>query len=126
MSTALIRDGLIVTMTRAWPGWSWAEALYERAVFGGEADALDEANTVLDGVEADLALARGRNMHTRFLLRRDSGQADEEPGELELFERAAELYRALGDTRGEAEALFWIGCFHQVVRRDNDVAVGGD
>jgi tetratricopeptide (TPR) repeat protein len=24
---------------------------------------------------------------------------------------------------GEAEALFWVGCLHQVVRRDNDAAV---
>jgi hypothetical protein len=25
--------------------------------------------------------------------------------------------------RGEGEALFWVGCFHQVVRRDNATAV---
>ena len=25
--------------------------------------------------------------------------------------------------RGEAESLFWVGCFHQVVRRDNQAAV---
>jgi hypothetical protein len=36
----------------------------------------------------------------------------EDPAELPLFERALELYRALGDTRGGAEALFWIGCLH--------------
>jgi len=47
----------------------------------------------------------------------------EDPGELALFERAVQLYRALGDLRGEAEALFWVGCFHQVVRRD-DAAAG--
>ena len=40
-----------------------------------------------------------------------------------MFERAAALYRALGDVAGEAEAQFWIGCFYQVVRRDNDTAV---
>ena len=33
------------------------------------------------------------------------------------------LYRALGDVRGEAESLFWVGCCHQVVRRDNQTAV---
>src|ERR1022692_454183 len=43
--------------------------------------------------------------------------------ELALFERAADLYQALGDVPGEAEALFWVGCFHQAVRRDNDAAV---
>lgn len=43
--------------------------------------------------------------------------------ELELFERAAELYRQLGDLRGEGEALFWAGTFHQVVRDDTDTAL---
>jgi hypothetical protein len=33
------------------------------------------------------------------------------------------LYRALGDVRHEAGALFWIGCFHHVVRHDNTAAV---
>ena len=47
----------------------------------------------------------------------------EDPRELVLFERAARLYRERADVRGEAEALFWIGCFHQVVRRDDQTAV---
>ena len=82
--------------------------LYERALF-----------------EADLALARGRVIHGWFLQRRaeDPEQAREDPAELALFERAAELYRARGDVRGEAESLFWVGCCHQVVRRDNEAAV---
>jgi tetratricopeptide (TPR) repeat protein len=102
-----------------------AGLLYERAVFSGDPGPLAAADRELDAAEADLAVARGRLMHTRFLLRRDEGAvaADEEPGELALFERAARLYRALGDVRGEAEALFWVGCFHQVVRRDNATAV---
>lgn len=95
-----------------------ARLLYERAVFAGDADALATAERDLDAVEADLALARGRIIHGRSLERQD-----EDPRELALFERAAELYRALGDARGEGEALFWVGCFHQVVRRDNDNAV---
>jgi hypothetical protein len=63
-------------------------------------------------------------VHTRFLLRRDQDAtgAEKDPGELALFERAAQLYRALGDVCGEAEALFWVGCFHQVVRHDNAIA----
>ena len=102
-----------------------AGRLYERAVFEGDAAALAEAGRDLDGVEADLALARGRLLHTRFLHQRDDdpGQAREDPAELPLFERAVRLYRVLGDVGGEAEALFWVGCFHQVVRRDNDAAV---
>lgn len=87
-----------------------ARRLYERAVFEGDAAALAEAGRDLDGVEADLALARGRLLHTRFLHQRDDdpGQAREDPGELPLFERAVRLYRVLGDARGEAEALFWV------------------
>lgn len=102
-----------------------ARLLYERFVFGGEASVLAAADRELDAVEADLALARGRVMHGRFLAQRDNdpGQLTEDPRELVLFERAAELYRELGDVPGEAESLFWVGCFHQVVRHDNDVAV---
>ncbi|WP_432922917.1 hypothetical protein ACQPZZ_25510 [Microbispora sp. CA-135349] len=95
-----------------------AGLLYERAVFGGDTGAVTAAERELDAVEADLALARGRIVHARFL---DSRQED--PHELRLFERAAELYRDLADVRGEAEALFWIGCFHQVVRDDDAAAV---
>jgi hypothetical protein len=99
--------------------------LYERALFEGEAGVLAEAERELDGVEADLALARGRVIHGRFLQQRaeDPERAREDPSELALFERAAELYRAWGDVRGEAESLFWVGCCHQVVRRDNEAAV---
>src|SRR5277367_5698540 len=102
-----------------------ARLLYERAVFNGDVGALATADSELDGVEADLALARGRVIHTRFLgqLDEDPERAIEDPRELVLFERAAKLYRNLADVRGEAEALFWIGCFHQVVRRDDQTAV---
>jgi tetratricopeptide (TPR) repeat protein len=95
-----------------------ARLLYERAVFGGDADALATAERDLDAVEADLALARGRVIHARFLERRN-----EDPQELASFQRAAELYRMLGDVRGEGESLFWVGIFHQVVRRDDAAAV---
>jgi hypothetical protein len=44
-----------------------ARLLYERAVYGGDASALETADRELDAVEADLALARGRVIHTRFL-----------------------------------------------------------
>jgi hypothetical protein len=102
-----------------------AELLYEQAVFTGDAGPLAVADRELDAAEADLAVARGRLMHTRFLLHRDEDPAAAvaDPGELPLFERAAQLYRALKDNRGEAEAVFWVGCFHQVVRHDNATAV---
>ncbi len=99
--------------------------LYERAILDGDAGALAVADRELDAVEADLALARGRVMHGRFLAMRneDPERATEDPRELTLFERAAQLYRGLGDVRGEGAALFWIGCCHQVVRRDDGAAV---
>jgi tetratricopeptide (TPR) repeat protein len=102
-----------------------SKTLYERALLEGDGSALAAADLELDAVEADLALARGRIIHGRFLALcdGDAGQATEDPAELSLFERAAHLYSAQGDTRGEAESLFWIGCFHQVVRGDNDTAV---
>jgi tetratricopeptide (TPR) repeat protein len=99
--------------------------LYERSVMEGDASALTLADRELDHVEASLALARGRVIHGRFLAQReqDPQQACEDPQEMVLFERAAQLYQAGQDERGEAEALFWVGCCHQVVRRDNDAAV---
>jgi len=99
--------------------------LYARVLFEGDGGALAEAERELEEVEADLALAQGRIIHGRFLQQRaeDPEQAREDPRELPLFERAVELYRAHGDLRGEAESLFWVGCCHQVVRRDNEAAV---
>lgn len=102
-----------------------AQLLYERAVFAGDAGALAQAGRELDAVEADLALGRGRVLHARFLQERDEDpdQASADPDELPLFERAGQLFRALGDTRGEAESMFWVGCFYQIAGRDNDAAV---
>jgi tetratricopeptide (TPR) repeat protein len=102
-----------------------ARQLYEKAVFGGDRAILAEADRELDAVEADYCLARGRIIHTRFLLQRDEDpdQAAGDAGELALFERAAQLYSELGNLAGEAESLFWVGCFHQIVGRDNAIAV---
>jgi tetratricopeptide (TPR) repeat protein len=91
---------------------------YERAIFNGEYDGLSEADRALDAVEADLLVQRGRIMHCRFFEARV-----ENPDELPAFERAAELYRGVGDQRGEGEAQFWIGCFHHVIRGDTLTAV---
>jgi tetratricopeptide (TPR) repeat protein len=94
-----------------------ARELYEQAIFNGTDGVLAKADAELDAVEADLALARGRVLHGRFL----AGDK-EDPAELPLFQRSADLYHSLGDERGEAEALFWIGCFYQVVWKDADGA----
>ncbi|MGI5174746.1 tetratricopeptide repeat protein [Dactylosporangium sp. CA-152071] len=98
---------------------------YARAVYGGDPGGLDGAERGLDAVEADTALARGLILHARFQnAAADTGASPtEDPAELRLFERALELYRTLGDTRGEAEALFWVGCVHQFIRHDDEVAV---
>lgn len=98
-----------------------ARAEYERAVFGGDGSGLREAERALTGVEADLALARGRLMHAA-LLAGTTTAATEGLQERAQFESAAELYRTLGDVRGEAEAEFWLGAYHQVVAGDEAAA----
>jgi len=90
-------------------------------VFAGATDGLEAADRALDAVEADTALARGRIRHARFLAARSAGaEPGEDPTEIALFDRALALYQSLGDTRGEAEAQFLVGCYHQVVRGDMD------
>jgi tetratricopeptide (TPR) repeat protein len=96
----------------------WAKELYERAFFNGDTAAVATAERDLDRVEADLALARGRILHARFFQDRK-----EDPRELELFETAARLYRQLGELASEADANFWIGTVHQVIRKDTATAV---
>lgn len=98
-----------------------ARDLYERLVFGGDPTAAAAADRELDAVEADLALARGRIMHGAALTGA-GGPPALDPAELALFERAAELYHALGDGRGEAEALFWVATYHQVSGDESDRA----
>jgi tetratricopeptide (TPR) repeat protein len=70
-----------------------ARLLYERAVYGGDASALATADRELDAVEADLALARGRVIHTRFLAQLDEEleRLTEDPRELALFEALRHL-----------------------------------
>ncbi|MGW0415117.1 tetratricopeptide repeat protein [Streptomyces collinus] len=100
-------------------GQDWTERtdeLFEAAMFGGDASALDRSDGILDAVEARLFMARAKVLHVRFL-----DDREENSQELVLFERAAELYRRLGDVSGEADALFWVGCWHQVVKGDDAV-----
>lgn len=91
-----------------------AQRAGEQAIFGGDGSGLDEAEHGLDGVQADLDLARGRLLHARYVTQRR-----ENPPPLGLFQSAADRYRALGDGRGEAQALFMVGTWHQVIGNDN-------
>ncbi|MEW2290553.1 tetratricopeptide repeat protein [Streptomyces sp. NPDC047841] len=90
-----------------------AGELFEAAMFGGDTSALERSDDLLNAVEAPLCMARGKVLHVRFL-----NDREENSEELALFERAAELYERLGDASGEADALFWVGCWHQVVKGD--------
>lgn len=95
-----------------------AGSLREIEAYSGDPQIWDAADHLLDSVEADIALARGRLSYARFLRRgADPSRA------LTFFMRAAEMYRQLADPRGEGEALFWIGTFKQVVLKDNDAAL---
>ncbi|MEV0270320.1 tetratricopeptide repeat protein [Hamadaea sp. NPDC050747] len=95
-----------------------ARIAYEKGTFAGDVGDLAAAERALDSLEADTALARGRLLNVRFFADRV-----EDPREMVLFEQAAARHAALGDQRGEGEALFWIGIVHQVVRDDGAAAV---
>lgn len=95
-----------------------ADLLNEWALFAGSDDARRRAGDELARAEALLALGRGRMIHAQYLADRE-----EDPRELELFERALELARSLGDRALEAQALFWVGLVHQVVRGDNPASL---
>ncbi len=111
---------------------SRADQHYQDATFRGDRTNLAAAVRDLDAVEADLSMCRGRLLHAEALAPNPPGEdpADEDPAgigraaeELAFFERATELYRSLGDARGEGEAQLWVGICHQVVGRDQDAAV---
>ena len=95
-----------------------ADLLNEWALFAGDEDARRRAGDELARAEALLALGRGRMVHAQYLAERD-----EDPRELELFERALELARSLEDRALEAQALFWVGLVHQVVRGDSTTSL---
>jgi tetratricopeptide (TPR) repeat protein len=95
-----------------------ADLLNEWALFAGDEEARRRADDELSRAEALTALGRGRLLHARFL-----GERREDPRELELFEHALGLARALDDSKLEAQALFWIGLVHQVVRGDSPASL---
>jgi tetratricopeptide (TPR) repeat protein len=94
-----------------------ADIYAEQAAFTASEEAREAGARELDRSEATLLLGRGRLLHARFLVERE-----EDPSELELFERALELARRAGDEPLEAWARFWIGIVHQVCRGDEAAA----
>lgn len=112
-------------MTNAEDRIERARLLYERSVFAADATAPDTADRTLDAVDADVALARGRIAHARFLEHLIDGAepAIDESDELAYFEHARSLYQKVDNVAGQAEAMFWIGTFHQVVHGDMDSAL---
>jgi tetratricopeptide (TPR) repeat protein len=102
-----------------------ARRLYIQAIFTGDRSALFDASRSLDGARAELAVARGMIKHGRHLLRdaEEDAESAEDRGELQDFEEALRLYVEQGNVAGEAEASFWIGCYHQVIRRNDADAV---
>jgi tetratricopeptide (TPR) repeat protein len=96
-----------------------ADLLNEQALFTGSADARTAAVRELDRAEALLALGRGRVLHARFLVDR----AAEDPEELAHFQRALVIAERIEDRGVEAQARFWVGLVHQVIRGDQDAAL---
>jgi len=106
-------------------GGTWqqrAQDAYDEATFGGNPAAIDDGERELDAVEADLALARGRLLHARFLAEGPRRERDER--ERALFTTAVDNRERLGNRAGLAEALFWLGCCLQVVYGDEQAAAG--
>ncbi|MFD2077751.1 Tetratricopeptide repeat-containing protein [Actinopolymorpha cephalotaxi] len=95
-----------------------ADRACRQAVFCGDTSDLLPALESLVGDEPGTDLARGMLRHSLALA---GGEPDAE--ELACFERAAEEYRRRGDRAGEGRALFWQGCYHQVLGKDGETAV---
>jgi tetratricopeptide (TPR) repeat protein len=86
---------------------------YDQVSFGDDEAALADGLVEVDALEAGLHLARGRLLHAQTMRDRlDRG------AELAAFEQAVSGFAQLGDVGGEAEATFWVGTYHQVVRAD--------
>ena len=94
-----------------------ADLLNEQALFTGSPEPRAAAARELDRAEALVLQGRGRILHARFLAARE-----EDPRELELFERSLELAEQAGDESAQAWSRFWIGIVHQVCRGDDAVA----
>lgn len=91
-----------------------ADLLNEHALFTGSSEARVGAASELDRAEALVLQGRGRILHARYLADRE-----EDPQELELFQRSLALAERAGDAGLAAWSRFWIGVVHQVCRGDD-------
>ena len=94
-----------------------AERAYEAAMFAGETDRAAELLRDLGGSGPEYDLVRGKLRHCANIAER---RKDTE--ELACFERAETGFAERGDLRGTGEALFWRGCYHQVLAGDDETA----
>jgi tetratricopeptide (TPR) repeat protein len=94
-----------------------AEYSYQAAIFAGDTDGAAEALRGLGGTGPEYDLARGKLRHCANIAER---QQDTE--ELACFEHAESGFAERGDLRGTGEALFWQGCYRQVLADDDEAA----
>jgi hypothetical protein len=95
-----------------------AEAAYLASIFRGDDSDLDSSLAALTGSGPSVDLARGKLLHCRNLPDRPP-----DPSELDCFVRAADGFQAEHDVAGLASAIFWQGCYFQVICGDDDRAV---
>jgi len=94
-----------------------AERAYQAAMFAGETDEAAQVLRELSGRGPEEDLARGKLRHCANIAERRL-----DPEELACFERAETGFAERGDGRGTGAALFWRGCYHQVLADDDEAA----
>jgi hypothetical protein len=94
-----------------------AELAYQAAMFAGETEEAAKVLQDLSGSGPEEDLARGKLRHCANIADRRL-----DPEELASFERAETAFAERGDVRGTGAALFWRGCYHQVLAGDDETA----
>src|SRR6202012_904005 len=90
---------------------------YQAAMFAAETDEAAKVLQDLSGSGPEEDLARGKLRHCANIADRRT-----DPEELACFERAETGFAERGDGRGTGAALFWRGCYHQVLADDDEAA----
>jgi tetratricopeptide (TPR) repeat protein len=94
-----------------------AERAYQAAMFAGEMEGVAKTLRDLGGTGPEYDLARGKLRHCVNITERRN-----DPEELACFERAESVFAERGDLRARGEALFWRGCYCQVLAGDDETA----